>query len=87
MVKLDGKVCWVTGAGSGIGQAVACALAGAGVRVILSGRREDALAETAGMIDRAGGEALAAPLDVSDRQAVADTGAMIERGFGRLDIL
>ena len=56
MDKLDGKVAWVTGAGSGIGQAVTRALAGAGATVVLSGRREDALAETADPIKTAGGE-------------------------------
>ena len=46
MSDLANKVAWVTGAGSGIGQAAALALAKAGAQVIISGRREDALAET-----------------------------------------
>ena len=47
MESLEGKVVWITGAGSGIGQASAAALAGAGAKVALSGRREAPLAETA----------------------------------------
>ena len=43
MTRLDGKVAWITGAGSGIGEAGAVALAGAGARVVLTGRpREEA---------------------------------------------
>ncbi len=87
MDSLDGKVAWVTGAGSGIGQAAAGALAAAGAKVVLSGRRKEALDETAGMIAKAGGEALAAPLDVSDLEAVKTTAGMIDERFGRLDVL
>ena len=52
------EVAWVTGAGSGIGQAGAVALAKAGARLVLSGRRTEPLEETAGMIRAAGGTAL-----------------------------
>ena len=40
---ISGKVAWITGAGSGIGEAAAYALADAGVRVVISGRRVDRL--------------------------------------------
>ncbi|MFQ5959354.1 MAG: SDR family oxidoreductase, partial [Alphaproteobacteria bacterium] len=63
------------------------ALARAGVRVVLSGRREASLAETAGLVGEAGGEALAAPLDVSDSHAAAALAETIRARYGRLDIL
>ena len=87
MESLEGKVAWVTGAGTGIGQAIACALAANGVTVVLSGRREARLQETAGMIAEAGGETLIEALDVTDVDAVTDVAETIDRKFERLDIL
>ena len=84
MAQLDGKIAWVTGAGSGIGQATARALAGAGATLVLSGRREAALAETASGM--AGPEPLLAPLDITDIEAVRAAGDRIAERFGRLDI-
>ncbi len=74
----------VTGAGSGVGQASAQALARAGWNVALIGRRRDALEETAGR-DRE--QFLVLPLDVSDASAVAEGFAAVERAWGRLDLL
>ena len=87
MESLEGKVAWVTGAGTGIGQAIACALAANGVTVVLSGRRENPLRETADMIAEADGEALIEALDVTDVDAVNDVAETIDRKFERLDIL
>ncbi len=87
MTALTGKVAWVTGAGSGIGRAVAVALAGDGAAIALSGRREAALAETAAEIEGAGGTALAVPLDVADREAVQGAAATIEDRLGAVGIL
>ena len=84
---LDGKVAWVTGAGSGIGEAAAHALAGQGALVVLTGRRPEALAEVAAAIASAGGRAVAAPGDVTDSGAVAAIAARIVADHGRLDIL
>ncbi|MFO1074380.1 MAG: SDR family oxidoreductase [Geminicoccaceae bacterium] len=78
------KVALVTGAGSGVGRAVAVALARAGYRLVLAGRRADALEETARL---AAGPALAAPTDVTDAAAVAALFARIEQECGRLDLL
>ena len=64
------RVVWVTGAGSGIGRAAAVAAASTGGRVALSGRREDALAETARLVTEAGGQPLTLPLDARDQGAV-----------------
>ena len=87
MQSLEGKIAWVTGAGSGIGRAAAAALAGAGATVVVSGRRAAALDETIEAVAGAGGEAVAAPLDVGDRAAVTAQAGEIDRRFGRLDIL
>ncbi len=87
MTSLETKVAWVTGAGSGIGQAGALALAGAGAHVVLSGRRREALAETAAEISEAGGGATLEPLDVTDARAVRSAVERIGEAHGRLDIL
>jgi len=84
---LAGKVAWVTGAGSGIGQAGALALAEDGAAVVLSGRRRDALERTAKQIGDAGGKSEIEMLDVADAKAVEAVGAGILKRHGRVDIL
>jgi NAD(P)-dependent dehydrogenase (short-subunit alcohol dehydrogenase family) len=74
------RVAVVTGAGSGIGRAVARALLGAGYRVALAGRREEALRETAA-------DALVVPTDVGDPAAVAALFARVREELGRVDLL
>lgn len=79
------RVALVTGAGSGIGRAVALALAREGYAVTLAGRRADALAETASLApDRT---MLAVPTNVTDAQAVETLFARTVEKFGRLDVL
>ena len=87
MRDLSGKTAWVTGAGTGIGAASALALAKAGLRLVLSGRREAQLREVAGAIAAAGGEARIAVLDVSDADSVDAVAASIAEREGRLDVL
>lgn len=87
MGKLQGKIAWVTGAGSGIGAAAAIALAQEGAVVVLSGRRADALAATAASIAAEGGTVHLQPADVTDAKAVAGVAAWIGANLGRLDIL
>ncbi len=84
---LSGQVAWVTGGGSGIGRAAAEALAGAGVTVVVSGRRQSALDEVVAGIEAAGGKAEAQSVTVDDAQAVAALAAHIAERRGRLDIL
>jgi NAD(P)-dependent dehydrogenase (short-subunit alcohol dehydrogenase family) len=79
------KVALVTGAGSGIGRAVALALAGEGYAVVLAGRRAAALAETAALAT--GKTTAAVPTDVADPAAVAALFAAVKKNFGRLDLL
>ena len=86
-MNLKGKIAWVTGAGTGIGNATASELAKSGATVVISGRRKDVL-ETAAMdISAAGGKCEAEPLDVSDKAAVARGAAAILARHGRIDIL
>ncbi|MBX6329602.1 MAG: SDR family oxidoreductase [Pseudolabrys sp.] len=84
---MSAKIALVTGAGTGVGKAVALALARAGYDLVLAGRRPEPLAEVAGLIKAAGAEALAVPTDVTQRASVI---ALFERAkarFGRLDLL
>ena len=82
MSTLSGAAVWVTGAGSGIGRACAIAFAGAGAKVALTGRRVEALEETAQIIRSAGGTAFIAPADVVDVAAVADAHRRIVAALG-----
>lgn len=79
------KVAIVTGAGSGIGRAVSLALAGAGWRVALAGRRAEALQAT--LARGPTGAMLAVPTDVSDADQVEALFAKTVATFGRVDLL
>lgn len=81
------KVAIVTGAGSGIGKAVALALLREGYAVVLAGRRKDALEAAARSGQAAGARALAVPTDVSDPSSVRALFAKTREAFGRLDLL
>ncbi len=80
------KVALITGAGSGIGRAVAITLAGAGWSVALCGRRPEALAETRALLVGPDSH-LAVPTDVADPEAVKALFAAVQDRFGRLDLL
>jgi NADP-dependent 3-hydroxy acid dehydrogenase YdfG len=87
MASLTGKVAWVTGAGSGIGQAAAVALAKEGATVVLTGRRKEPLEVTAAAIKKAGGKAEVKPGDLMKAASVQRIADGIAKRFGRLDIL
>ena len=78
------KVAVVTGAGSGIGRAVAIALGAAGFRLVLTGRRRTPLEETA---QQAACAALVLPADVTNADAVAALFAKVRENCGRIDLL
>jgi len=82
----NAKIALVTGAGSGIGKATAIALADAGYRLVLAGRRQEALEETASAL-AAGADALIVPTDVSQPVAVDALFRHIKEKCGRLDLL
>ncbi len=86
-MDLKGKICWITGAGSGIGEASATALASKGAHVILSGRRSSPLETLVKTIQSSGGSAEALPLDVTDKVAVEAAGKQIAQTHSKLDIL
>jgi len=81
---VSARVALVTGAGSGIGRAVAVGLAADGFKVVLAGRRPDALDETATLI---AAPTLVQPTDVSDVASVDALFAAIDGRFARLDLL
>jgi NADP-dependent 3-hydroxy acid dehydrogenase YdfG len=87
MSTLSGKVAWITGAGSGIGQAGAVELAKAGASIVVSGRRVEALEETRKLVTAAGGQVHALALDVSDKKQVAHAAKELLERHGRCDIL
>ena len=81
------RVALVTGAGSGIGRAVAVTLLNNGYDTVLAGRRLDALEATAKLAAGAGTESLAVATDVGDPLAVDALFAKLGERFGRLDVL
>jgi len=85
--QLDGMTALVTGAGRGIGRAVALAIADAGARVALAARTAEQIDAVAQEIADAGGEALPVAVDVSDEAAVGDLFARIGTHLGPVDIL
>jgi NADP-dependent 3-hydroxy acid dehydrogenase YdfG len=86
MQALEGKGVAITGAGSGIGRAIAVAFAAEGAALVLAGRRRQALEETAGALDE-GARYCLVPTDVTDRQAVAAMAQQAAAFLGRIDIL
>ena len=87
MANLTGKIAWITGAGSGIGEAAALALAEDGATVILTGRTKEKLEGVARRIHNSAGQAHVQQADLTDKDQVRRVGAYIKATFDRLDIL
>lgn len=85
--QLGGKVAWVTGGATGIGQSAARMLAEQGASVAISGRRDDALERTAAMLRDQGLDVTAYAVDVSDAAAVARVAARIRTERGMVSVL
>lgn len=84
------KVIWITGASSGIGEALAVAFAGEGARLVLSARRENELDRVAGRCQEAGlpeQEVMVLPLDISDTDALPAATDKVLTRFGQIDLL
>jgi len=85
--RLSGKVCLITGAGSGIGQASARLFASEGGRVVVADLDLGAARATADEIVQAGGEAVAELVDVTDEAQTADLAARVVERWGHIDVL
>ncbi len=81
------KVVWITGAGTGIGQATARMFAAGGARIALLGRRPEPLEAVRAGCAAEAGEVTVLPLDVADRAAVDGAAKGLLEQFGRVDIL
>src|SRR5271166_6225271 len=87
MVELSDRVAIVTGASSGIGEAIARALAAAGAKTVLAARSADKLAALARELRAAGGTALECQTDVTQEDQVIRLFQATMREFGRVDLL
>jgi 3-oxoacyl-[acyl-carrier protein] reductase len=86
-LALAGKVAVVTGAGRGMGSAIAQSLARLGAAVVLCGRTRASLESTAKAIAEAGGMAEVVPCDVTSLESVEALAKCVEASFGRVDVL
>ena len=87
MQDITGQAVWITGAGTGIGRALAQAFAAAGCRLALTGRSRDSLAETQRLVQDAGGSAMIAIADVADAHQVTQAHLAVAAALGDIDIL
>ncbi|WP_102263350.1 SDR family NAD(P)-dependent oxidoreductase [Mesobacillus jeotgali] len=84
---LKGKTAVVTGAGRGIGRAIAIGLAEAGANVALLARTEEDLKETSSVIEKLGNKTLVLPTDVTNRDQVHKSISAVRTEWGKIDIL
>ncbi len=86
-MKVDGKVIWITGASSGIGEALAVELSKRGCKLILSSRRESALIESRSKCSGDESNIAILPLDLEKTDELTTKAKAAEKLFGRIDIL
>ena len=86
-MKLPGRVAIVTGAGSGIGRAIAVRFAHEGARVLAVGQRRERLEATVRQVESGGGVGLVVVCDVADRDQVVQMIETAVRTYGRIDVL
>jgi NAD(P)-dependent dehydrogenase (short-subunit alcohol dehydrogenase family) len=87
MSQFDGKVSFVTGAGSGIGEAMALRLAAEGSTVVCSDINEQSAQATAARVEELGAKAVVSALDTASEDAVKEALKKTRRDLGRLDVL
>ena len=85
--NLDGKVAVVTGAGRGIGAAIALKLAGLGASVVVCGRTRAHIEATTKTISQSGFKSEAIECDVMDLDSVESVARHVDRNFGRVEVL
>jgi NAD(P)-dependent dehydrogenase (short-subunit alcohol dehydrogenase family) len=85
--RLQGKVCLITGAGSGIGQATARLFAAEGARVVVADVDDKGAKATVASIRKNGGDAIAEHVDVTDEQDTVALAARVDKRFARIDVL
>jgi len=87
MGTLEGKIAIVTGAGQGVGQGIAFALAGEAASIVVSGRTESKLVDTCKEIERRGGTAIPIGYDVTSKEQIEACVTKTVERFGTVDIL
>lgn len=86
-MDMENKVVWITGASSGIGEALAVEMGRRGAALVLSSRRRDRLIEVGGKCGIADEKLFLLPLDLADIDSLPEKANMAETAFGRIDIL
>jgi NAD(P)-dependent dehydrogenase (short-subunit alcohol dehydrogenase family) len=84
---MDSQVALITGAGKGIGEAIALAFGAAGMRVAVAARTESDIERVAAVIRAAGGAALAVHCDVTRPDSIANAVAAVRRDYGPISVL
>ncbi len=86
-MKLDGRVAVITGAGRGIGRAIALAYAREGAMLALAARSESELEDAVGAVSELGAQAIAVPTDVTSAEDTERLARRVVERFGRIDVL
>jgi len=87
MMRLEGKVAFISGAGGGMGREAALMFAKEGAKIVANDYRADAVEETVELVKKAGGEALAVPGDVASEADVEAAMRSGEQHFGKINVL